>query len=66
MELEKYSLGIGDRFGYQCAPQLRAVQKAAEKGSRFSDMLREARGIIEENVTGNLYEKHIVPLFMGC
>jgi hypothetical protein len=38
---------------------------AAEKGSRFSDMLREARTIIEDNVTSNLYEKHIVPLFMG-
>ncbi len=32
MELEKYSLGIGDRFGYQCAAQLRAVQKAAARG----------------------------------
>jgi hypothetical protein len=39
---------------------------AAEKGSRFADMLREAHSIIEENVTSNLYEKHIVPLFMGA
>jgi hypothetical protein len=29
-------------------------------------MLREAHSIIEENVTSNLYEKHIVPLFMGA
>jgi hypothetical protein len=39
---------------------------AAEKGSRFADMLSEAHSIIEENVTSNLYEKHIVPLFMGA
>lgn len=38
---------------------------AAEKSARFADMIRECRGIIEANVTGNLYEKHIVPLFLG-
>ncbi|MDM7994397.1 MAG: tagaturonate epimerase family protein [Acidobacteriota bacterium] len=38
---------------------------AAEKGSRFAERVREARSIIEENVTSNLYDKHIVPLFMG-
>jgi tagaturonate epimerase len=32
MELEKYSMGIGDRFGYECAAQLRALQKAAAAG----------------------------------
>jgi hypothetical protein len=32
MELEKYSMGIGDRFGFQCASQLRAIQKASENG----------------------------------
>ncbi len=37
----------------------------AEKGSRFSERIREARAIIEENVTNNLYDKHIVPLFIG-
>ena len=35
MELEKYSMGIGDRFGFQCAAQLRALQKAADE--RHSD-----------------------------
>ena len=29
MELEKYSIGVGDRFGFECAAQLRAVQRAA-------------------------------------
>jgi tagaturonate epimerase len=32
VELEKYSIGIGDRFGYQCVAQLQALQKAAAKG----------------------------------
>jgi hypothetical protein len=32
MELDKYSLGVGDRFGFQGAAQLRALQKAAAKG----------------------------------
>ncbi len=35
MELEKYSMGIGDRFGFQCAAQLRALQKAAASGIRI-------------------------------
>jgi tagaturonate epimerase len=35
MELEKYSMGIGDRFGFQCSAQLRALQKAAESGIRI-------------------------------
>jgi tagaturonate epimerase len=32
VELEKYSIGIGDRFGYQGAAQLQALQKAVAKG----------------------------------
>jgi tagaturonate epimerase len=35
MELEKYSMGIGDRFGFQCAAQLRGLQKAAGSGMRI-------------------------------
>jgi hypothetical protein len=31
MELEKYSMGIGDRFGFQGVAQLRALQKPAAK-----------------------------------
>ena len=30
--LEKYSLGVGDRFAHQAKPQLAACMKAAEKG----------------------------------
>jgi hypothetical protein len=36
MKLDKYSIGIGDRFGLQGVPQLRAFQMAAEKGLRIS------------------------------
>ncbi len=36
MKLEKYSIGIGDRFGLQGVPQLRALQMAAEKGLQIS------------------------------
>jgi len=32
MELEKYSIGIGDRFGFEGAAQLRALQKAEALG----------------------------------
>ena len=33
MELEKYSMGIGDRlFGYECAAQLKALKKAESQG----------------------------------
>jgi len=35
MELEKYSIGVGDRFGYEGIAQLRAVQKAAATGVRI-------------------------------
>src|SRR4030042_3913346 len=32
MQLEKYSIGIGDRFGLEGAAQLRALQQARELG----------------------------------
>jgi hypothetical protein len=38
---------------------------AAEMGTRFTDMLVECRTVIEDNVTRNLYERHIRPLFLG-
>jgi hypothetical protein len=39
---------------------------AAEKGTRFHDLLNECRAAIEDNVTTNLYERHIRYLFPGC
>jgi hypothetical protein len=38
---------------------------AAEAGDRYTDMLRRCRGTIERNVTTNLYDRHIKPLFIG-
>ncbi|MCX6167734.1 MAG: tagaturonate epimerase family protein [Ignavibacteriales bacterium] len=32
MKLEKYSIGIGDRFGKECIPQLEAIQLANQNG----------------------------------
>jgi tagaturonate epimerase len=38
---------------------------AAEKGDQFAEMREDCRSAIEDNVTSNIYEKHIRPLFMG-
>lgn len=38
---------------------------AAEKKARFTQMLTDCRAAIEENVTYNLYERHIRPLYLG-
>jgi tagaturonate epimerase len=35
MELERYSFGVGDRFGFEGVAQLRALQKAAAAGTRI-------------------------------
>src|SRR3954467_1272995 len=32
LRLEKYSFGVGDRFAHQAKAQLRACQRAAERG----------------------------------
>jgi hypothetical protein len=38
---------------------------AAEMGDRFIAALRQHSTVIAENVTRNLYERHIRPLFLG-
>lgn len=38
---------------------------AAQMGGRYTAMLTEARESIVRNVTQNLYERHIRPIFMG-
>ena len=38
---------------------------AAEMGERFAKLLRECRSAVEENVTYNLFERHIRPIFIG-
>jgi tagaturonate epimerase len=39
---------------------------AAEMGPRFQRLLGECRDTIEENVTVNIFERHIRPLFLGA
>jgi len=38
---------------------------AAEMGDRYLTMLDRAKAVIGQNVTENLYVRHIVPLFLG-
>ena len=38
---------------------------AAETGHRYKDLLQEFRVVIEDNVTNNLFRRHIQPLFLG-
>jgi hypothetical protein len=38
---------------------------AAEMGTRYRAMLEECRGTIESNVTNNIFDRHIKPLFLG-
>jgi len=41
-----------------------AYKIAAEMGTRFSDALKKYEGIIAKNVTENIYQRHIKPVFM--
>ena len=38
---------------------------AARMGPRYLDMLERNEALIAKNVTSNLYERHIVPVFLG-
>jgi|HubBroStandDraft_1064217.scaffolds.fasta_scaffold05942_3 hypothetical protein len=39
---------------------------AAKKGSRYLSLLEENEKIIARNVTENLYQRHIMPVFLGA
>jgi hypothetical protein len=39
---------------------------AAEMGDKYLQMLKDSKEIIGKNVTENLYERHIKPIFLGC
>ncbi len=41
-----------------------AYKIAADMGTRFSDALEKYEDVIAQNVTENIYERHIKPLFM--
>ena len=38
---------------------------AAKMGDRYLDLLREHEAIIARNVTENLFDRHIAPVFLG-
>ena len=42
-----------------------AYKLAASKGDRYLDLVRSFRGTIARNVTHNLFERHLKPLFIG-
>jgi hypothetical protein len=42
-----------------------AYKIAAELGDRYYDALEKHEDVIAKNVTGNLYDRHILPLFEG-
>ncbi len=42
-----------------------AFKLAAKKGQRYLDLLRENEAVVAKNVTKNLYERHLRPLFIG-
>ena len=37
---------------------------AAKKGERYLELVREASGTIGRNVTVNLFERHLKPIFL--
>jgi hypothetical protein len=42
-----------------------AFKVAAKMGHRFTDLLDANEAVIAKNVTENLYDRHILPVFMG-
>ena len=41
-----------------------AYKVAAEMGARYLDALEKYEDIVAQNVTENIYERHIKPIFM--
>jgi hypothetical protein len=42
-----------------------AYKVAAEMGARYTDMLDACEEAVSRNVTENLFDRHIMPLFLG-
>ena len=38
---------------------------AAKKGQRYIDLLKSNREVVAKKVTGNLYNRHLKPIFVG-
>jgi hypothetical protein len=39
---------------------------AAKQGDRYLNRVRSAEAVIARNVTGNLFDRHLKPLFLGA
>ncbi len=50
IKLPKYSVGMGDRFAHQAKARLSACTKGVD---------------VARNVSTNLYDRHILPIFLG-
>jgi tagaturonate epimerase len=42
-----------------------SLKIAAKMGGRYLDLLRQNEAVIAKIVTENLYERHVVPVFLG-
>jgi hypothetical protein len=42
-----------------------AFKLAAKKGTRYTDLLKANREIVARQVTVNLFERHMKPLYLG-
>ncbi len=42
-----------------------AFKVAAKKGECYMDQIRANHGVVSRNVTGNLFDRHIMPVFIG-
>jgi hypothetical protein len=38
---------------------------AAKKGERYINLVKKNRDVVAKNVTGNLFERHLKPIFLG-
>jgi hypothetical protein len=38
---------------------------AAKKGERYLNLVRANNGVVAGKVTGNLYNRHLKPIFVG-
>ena len=39
---------------------------AAKKGQRYLDLVKANKAVVAKNVTGNLYDRHLKPIFVGA
>jgi hypothetical protein len=42
-----------------------AFKLAAKEGTRYLNLVKENESVVARNVTENIYERHMRPLFIG-